>query len=148
MRHIKLYEEFVVDEGLMKSLGKLAKFALILPKVMQYVGFASSALGKHFNNDKAQDIAKFLVQNGKSLDNKYKQTVASALAPFLKDPSKKDQVAKDYIYYLTAKHVGGGFSDKSMALHDPHKSAMNVIGSVDPSNILNNARKIFPQLLK
>lgn len=148
MKHIKLYEEFVIDEGLMKSLGKLTKFALVLPKVMQYVGFASSALGKHFNNETAQDIAKFLVKNGKSLDSKYKQTVASALAPFLKDPSKKDKVAQDYIYYLTAKHVGGGFSDKNMTMHDPHKSVMSVIGSVDSDNILKNARKIFPQLLK
>ena len=147
MKHIKLYEEYV-DEGLMKSLGKLASFALVLPKVMQYVGYASSALGKKFNNDKAKEIAEFLVQHGKSLDDKYKKTVANAIGPFLKDPSKKDQVAKDYIYYLTAKHAGSGFADKDKMRTDPHKSMMNILGSVDSNHIVANAQKIFPQLLK
>jgi hypothetical protein len=147
MKHIKLYEEFV-DEGLMNTLGKIAKFTLVLPKVMQYVGFASAALGKQFGNEKAKEIAQFLVQHGTTLDNQYKSVVANAIGPFLKDPSKKEQVAKDYIYYLTAKHVGSGFADKNKMRTDPHKSMMNVLGSVDSANIVTNAKQMFPHLLK
>jgi hypothetical protein len=147
MKHIKLYEEYV-DEGVMNTLGKIAKFTLVLPKVMQYVGFASAILGKKFGNEKAKEIAQFLVQHGNTLDKQYKTVVANAIGPFLKDPTKKEQVAKDYIYYLTAKHVGTGFADKDKMRTDPHRSMMNVIGNVDTNNILMNARQIFPHLLK
>ena len=147
MKHIKLYEEYV-DEGVMNTLGKIANFTLVLPKVMQYVGFASAILGKKFGNEKAKEIAQFLVQHGNTLDKQYKTVVANAIGPFLKDPTKKEQVAKDYIYYLTAKHVGTGFADKDKMRTDPHRSMMNVIGNVDTNNILMNARQIFPHLLK
>ena len=129
-------------------MDSIAKFSLSLPKVMQYVGFASSILGKKFDNDKVKNIAQFLVKQGTNLDNKYKSTIANILEPFLKDPSKKDQVAKDYIYYLTARHAGSIYGDKDKMTTDPRRSMSNVLGSIDTENILSNAMKIFPQLLK
>jgi hypothetical protein len=137
-----------LDEGLMKALGKLATFALALPKLMQYMGFAAEAIGKNLDSPIGHQVAEFLVDHGKDLETKYKDGLSKVVGPMLKDPSKAESVTKDLIYALTAKNAGMAFTGKDNMYRDPKKSVMNVLDSIDQKNIADNVRKIYPNLVK
>jgi len=148
MNHIKEYNDFINEDLNEGWLGTLAKFALALPKVAEYVGFASRTIGKQFNSDVARRVGDFLVQYGKDLETKYQENISKVVGPMLKDPSRKDQVTRDLIYALTAKNAGMAFVNKRDRFKDPRRSVMNVLDSVDKENIVSNMRELFPKLVR
>lgn len=142
------YGKKKIDEGLLQKLGGLAKFALALPKLMQYLGFASEYVGAKLDSPIGHKIAEFLTDHGKDLEEKYQDNLSKVVGPLLKDPSKKEAVTKDLIYALTAKNAGAAFAGKENMGKDPRRSVMNVLDSIDQKNIADNVGKMYPNLIK
>ena len=148
MKHVKLYEEYQIDEGLKDWLAKAGKVigaAIALPKMMQYLGFAASAIGKKTDSPEMKSAAEFLFKNGKTLEDKYQDAIAAAVGPLIKDPSKKESIAKDLLYAVTAKHAGKLMSSDPQANYKSQMATDRILSSLNKGDLIDDAKKMLPK---
>lgn len=134
-QHIKLYEEFILDESIVSTL---AKYIPAIPTLMKLVGSATRVLGKNFNNDEIVKIGDYLTKNSDFLKTKFNSVISSVIKPYMKPGYDSEKVTNDLMNLLVIKYLG----------QNPNVNPIVLINTLSIPKIQQEAVKLLPEVLR